>query len=93
MPKVEVMHIGGLQGEVIDLGDHYVFEIAGNEEQGCCLYCEAITPYKHGIKQPHYPITESLPYCTLSVRASAAGLAGKASFRLTFSLLIHTEHC
>lgn len=54
MPKVEVMHIGGLQGEVIDLGDHYVFEIAGNEEQGCCPYCEAITPYKHGIKQPHY---------------------------------------
>lgn len=31
MPKVEVMHIGGLQGEVIDVGDRYVVEIAGKE--------------------------------------------------------------
>jgi len=93
MPKVEVMHILGLQGEVIHLSERYFFETAGKKAQGCCPYCEAITPYKHGIKQPHYPITESLPYCTLSVRASAAGLAGKASFRLTFSLLIHPEHC
>ncbi len=54
MPKVEVMHIGGLHDEVIDLGDRYVFEIAGKEAQGCCPYCEAITPYKYGIKQPHH---------------------------------------
>jgi|GEM_PF-6397360 len=53
MPKAEVV-IDDLQGEVIDLGNCYVVEVAGDEAQGCCPYCESDTPYKHGVKQHHF---------------------------------------